>query len=58
MGFVAWLTLWATLHYKQSGYFWATVILITGVFIGAKLRTFYTRGALYAINITLISTIL
>lgn len=57
MGFVAWLTLWATLHYRQSGYFWATVILITGIVGGLKLRSSHLRGALYLINITLTGTI-
>ncbi|HET9912303.1 MAG TPA: hybrid sensor histidine kinase/response regulator [Anaerolineales bacterium] len=57
MGFVAWLTLWAALHYRQPGYFWATVILIAGVLGSANLRSSHVRGALYIINVTLIGTI-
>jgi signal transduction histidine kinase/DNA-binding response OmpR family regulator len=57
MVFVAWLTLWAALHYKQPGYFWATVILISGVYGSAKLRSSHLHGALYVINMTLIGTI-
>ncbi|HEX2993750.1 MAG TPA: ATP-binding protein [Anaerolineales bacterium] len=57
MMFVAWLNLWAALHYRQAGYFWATVILIAGILSSAKLRSFHVRGALYIINISLTSTI-
>ena len=57
MAFVAWLNLWAALHYRQLGYFWATIILIAGVLGSVKLRSFHLRGALYVINVTLISTI-
>ena len=57
MVFVAWLNLWAALHYRQPGYFWATVILIAGVLGSARLRSSHLRGALYIINVTLISTI-
>src|SRR5512143_381081 len=57
MLFVAWLNLWAALHYRQPGYFWATVILITGAWSSAKLRSSHLRGALYIINVTLTSTI-
>jgi signal transduction histidine kinase/CheY-like chemotaxis protein len=57
MVFVAWLILWAALHYRQAGYFWASMILITGVFASAKLRFSHLRAALYIINVTLTSTI-
>ncbi|HMB22193.1 MAG: ATP-binding protein [Chloroflexota bacterium] len=57
MLFVAWLNLWAALHYRQPGYFWATVILIAGALSSAKLRSSHLRGALYIINITLTGTI-
>ena len=57
MVFVAWLTLWAALHYRQPGYFWAMVILIAGVVGSAKLRSSHLRGALYITNVTLTSTI-
>ena len=57
MLFVAWLNLWAALHYRQAGYFWATVILIAGVLSSVKLRSSHLRGALYIINVTLTSTI-
>src|SRR5512133_1587513 len=57
MVFVAWLTLWASFHYKQPGYFWATLILLAGVLLGAKLRASHKRGALYSIIITLTGTI-
>ena len=57
MGVIAWLTLWAALHYKQSGYFWATVVLIAGILGGIRLRAFHSRAALYVINISFIGTI-
>jgi len=57
MGVVAWLNLWAALHYRQIGYFWGTVILILGILGGSKLRTSHLRGSLYIINVTLIGTI-
>ena len=57
MGFVAWLNSWAALHYRQIGYFLATVILGGGILVSAKLRTSHSRVALYVINITLIGTI-
>ncbi|HLO17505.1 MAG TPA: ATP-binding protein [Anaerolineales bacterium] len=57
MVFIAWLHLWAALHYRQPGYFWAMVILIAGVLGSAKLRSSHTRGALYIINVSLTSTI-
>ena len=57
MVFVAWLNLWAALHYRQPGYFWAMVILMAGVLGSAKLRSSHVRVALYIINITLTSSI-
>ncbi len=57
MVFVAWLNLWAALHYRQPGYFWATVLLITGVWGSVKLRSSHLHGALYVIDVTLIGTI-
>src|ERR1051325_176065 len=57
MVFVAWLNLWAALHYRQPGYFWATVILVAGALGSARVRSAHERGALYIIIVTLISTI-
>src|SRR6266508_3348979 len=57
MVFVAWLNLWASLHYKQPGFFWATVILVAGALASGKLRSSHLHGALYIINATLIATI-
>src|SRR5512143_3099635 len=58
MVFIAWLNLWAALHYRQPGYFWATVILIAGVLGSSKLRSSHLHGALYIINVTWIGTII
>src|SRR5512135_446838 len=57
MVFVAWLNLWAALHYRQAGYFWATLILVAGIIASTKLRSFHLRAALAVINVTLIATI-
>src|SRR5512142_1705057 len=57
MLFIAWLNLWAALHYRRPGYLWATVILIAGVLGSAKLRASHSRAALYIINISLTSMI-
>src|SRR5512135_2677079 len=57
MVFVAWLNLWAALHYRQAGYFWATVILIAGAVSSSKIRAAHIRGSLYLINVTIIGAI-
>jgi hypothetical protein len=57
MVFAAWLNLWASLHYRQSGFFCASVILIAGALGSAKLRSHHLRISLYIINVTLIGTV-
>ena len=57
MIFVGWLILWASLHYRQQGYFWAAAMLIVGALVSLRLRPTHVRSALYCIILTLLSTI-
>jgi signal transduction histidine kinase/CheY-like chemotaxis protein len=57
MGFIGWLTLWASLHFHQTGFFLVTVFLLGGALGSAKLSSVHRRGALVCLTLTLMSAI-
>jgi signal transduction histidine kinase/CheY-like chemotaxis protein len=57
MGFIGWLTLWASLHFHQAGYFLMTVFLLGGALGSFKLSAVHRRGALVCLILTLMSAI-
>ena len=46
MGLIGWVTLWASFHYRQTGYLWVTVFLAGGALGSVRLRAAYWKGAL------------
>ncbi len=57
MGFIGWLTLWASLHFHQAGYFLVTAFLLGGALGSAKLSSVHRRGALVCLILSLMSAI-
>jgi len=57
MGFVGWLTLWASLHYRHAGLLLVTVLLVGGALGSIKLLSVHRRGALICLILTLLSAI-
>jgi signal transduction histidine kinase/CheY-like chemotaxis protein len=57
MGLVGWLTLWASLHYRNAGFFLVTVLLAAGALGSVKLFSVHRRGAMVWLILTLMGAI-
>ena len=53
MGLIGWLTLWASLHYRQAGYVLMTVFLLGGALGSVKLRGVHRLAALVCLILAL-----